>query len=38
MPANSLRTLCDMLHDRFGLEHTTLQIETENQIQCRTPY
>ncbi len=37
-PQESLRTLCEMLHDRFGLEHTTLQIETENQIACRTPY
>ena len=37
-PQTSLRTLCDMLHERFGLDHTTLQIETENQIHCRTPF
>ena len=37
-PHDALKTLCEMLHDRFGLEHTTLQIENENQIACRTPY
>ena len=37
-PQTSLRTLSQMLHDRFGFDHTTLQIETEDQIACRTPY
>ncbi len=37
-PQTSLHTLSQMLHERFGFQHTTLQIETEGQIACRTPY
>jgi cobalt-zinc-cadmium efflux system protein len=37
-PHASLESLSEMLHERFGFDHTTLQIETEDQVACRTPY
>jgi cobalt-zinc-cadmium efflux system protein len=31
------RTLHDLLHERFGVEHTTIQIETEPLVQIGVP-
>ena len=34
--AELLRQLQDQICDRFGIEHVTLQLESENAPECRT--
>lgn len=36
-PPAALRAIREILHERFGLDHVTIQIETEGDCGCATP-
>ncbi len=37
-PSTALETLSKTLHDRFGIDHVTIQIEPEGQAACRSSF
>jgi cobalt-zinc-cadmium efflux system protein len=36
-PPAALRAIREILHEKFGLDHVTIQIETEGDCACPTP-